>query len=234
MKLNRYDKLIWRINGALIALGGVIALILMLITGYKIFQEIFRERSITDVVNINEETRRGEYLSLRRFYRIQGTKWLVAALDAQQDYKQSYYSKSGSSTRNYLFFDTLNQSTHWLLNNNSSLILANHQLLENPTNIDGERGKVIGAVYEIVRKDSDGDIRLNSDDRKSVVFYSFQTGAYLDLLEGIDELLGVEQISSNEALIFFKDNRKNFTVSLDLLSNELSERAELPEILTGG
>jgi hypothetical protein len=229
MELNRYDRVIWRVSGTLITVGGLIAVVLMLIVGYKLFREIFRDRRVNAVVNVNEETKQNEYLSLKRFSRIQGTDWLVARLDADQNYQQAYYSKSSSSTRNYLFFDFHNRSTHWLLSDNSSLILTDHELYEDG-GVEREKRKVIGFVYEVVRKDTNGDNRLNWEDKKSLVLYRLSASRASNLLEAIDDFLGVQQFSANELLVFFRDNQKNYVISVDLASDKVSDKRELSAI----
>jgi hypothetical protein len=156
---------------------------------------------------------------------------LVAGLDAEQNNQQAYYSKSSSSsTRNYLFFDVQNRSTHWLLSNNSSLILTVQELYEDG-GIEREKRIVSGLVYGVVSKDTNGDSRLNWDDKKSLILYRLSGNGASSLLEGIDEFLGIEQSSGNEILVFFRDNQKSYVVSVELASGKLSERRELPAIL---
>jgi hypothetical protein len=226
MELGRYDKVLWRINGALIACGGLVALVLMLFAGYQILKEGLQERAVHDVVNVNEETRGSEYLSLKQFSRIQGTDWLVADLNADQGYQQAYYSKSASSTRNYLFFDIRNRTAHWMLDHHTSLILNDYEL-DADTSIEGDKRKVIGFLYEAVTKDTNGDNRLDANDKKSLIFYKLSASNGTHLLDQIDELLSFNQISPDEALVFFRDNQKNFVASLDIALGKLGERKEL-------
>jgi hypothetical protein len=110
------------------------------------------------------------------------------------------------------------------------LILTVQELYEDG-GIEREKRIVSGLVYGVVSKDTNGDSRLNWDDKKSLILYRLSGNGASSLLEGIDEFLGIEQSSGNEILVFFRDNQKSYVVSVELASGKLSERRELPAIL---
>jgi hypothetical protein len=228
MELTRVDRLVWRFNGFVIAVAGVASLLLMVIGSYKVVREVFGKRSVSSVVHVVEGRTQRQSFSLGRFSPIQGSPWLAARLEAEQEYQHSYYSKSGSSCRNYLFFDTRNNSSKWLLPNNSSLILTNHEILEDLSMVDREERKILGVLYEVINGDTNADGRLDFDDKKSFILYRLSDGEAVSLLDGLDMFLGLHQNSTNEVVIFFRENQRNFFTSLNVATGTLSEKKELP------
>ena len=97
---------------------------------------------------------------------------LVQALPAEQKSDRSYYSKSSSSVRNYLFYNQTDSTSHWLLESNNWLILNKHTI---HAGINKEKKYVVGFLYEIVKRDTNNNGRLDYDDIKSVYYSRFES-----------------------------------------------------------
>jgi hypothetical protein len=234
MELNRVERSIWRFNGIVIAAAGVMAIIVMVFVSYKIAREVFGRRSVSSVVNVVQERTHRESLSLSRFSRIQGSSLVAAQLEAEQEFQSSYYSKAGSSSRNYLFFDTSSKTSHWLLPTNSSLILTNHEILEDTSKVNREERKIVALLYEVVSKDTNADGRLDFNDKKSLTLYRVSDGRVGTVLDNFDMFLGLTQSSWSDLTIFFRDNEKVFFAHIDVTLGTLAEKTELATNLSPG
>lgn len=228
MELTRIERLMWRFNGAVIAVAGLIALCLMVFAGYKGVRALFGTRRVHSVVNIVEGRTQKETFLLGVFFPIPGSPWLASRLEAEQEFQQSYYSKSGSSTRNWLFFDTRNNSSQWLLPDNSSVILTDREIVLNPAGKEKDDRTVVGFLYDIVSNDTNSDGRLDFNDHRALMLYRLSDGKARSVLEGIDVVLGVHQNSSTQAVIFYRHAQKEFFALLNLESGEVGEKKELP------
>jgi hypothetical protein len=83
---------------------------------YRIYQGLFRERNVFDVVNLesnNGNLQQQMYLGV--FEPLNGTPYLIAAISSQQNYRQTYYDKEALSIRNFLFFDASNKTGRKLI-----------------------------------------------------------------------------------------------------------------------
>lgn len=229
---------------------GIIVLLVILVPaafiGYRMFKgAVFPKVDKSAVAKVNQVTGEKEYLALDRFYRIQGTSLLSAGLAARTGVKDIYYSSYGSKIRNYLFYNIDSGESRWLLPKHSSLFSQSHQLLKNPDarnkGVDhdwqrnqkvfkDENAEVVSIVYEAILSDSNKDGRLGNEDKKSVLFVNLAQGKVLTILENVDDVLGVEQKSAEDTLIFFTDSHKNFVSTVNSITGQVSEKTELPAI----
>ena len=227
MELSRFERITWRINAVVILVCGLLAFAVLLIVGYRLLQDIFRTRVASSIVNVNPETQESESLRLSAFTRIPGTELLAAQLAASQEYRQSYYSKSGSSTRNYLFLDAKTKATNWLLNANGSLIVNDEQLYADPT-IESSKRMTSAILYEVVKRDSNRDSRLSGADQLTIMLFPIASKHVVELLTISGEVFGIQQLSSNEVLIFYRNGFDHFAATLDIAAAKIVAQNPLP------
>ena len=224
--MNKFDRIVWRINGLLILCVGVVGGLVLLYASYEIFQNKTRDRNVGDIVNVNKETQKKEHLFLGSFSRIEGRDLFLCPLLAEQEYDQSYYSKSATSVRNYLFFDQADTTGRWLLESNNWLIHRRHQIYEN---YGDEKKEITQAFfYEIVKTDTNGDGILNSDDSKAIYISSFDgTDIHIVLGETTD-ILGINQIDEKKSIIFFSKDQTSRAVVVDNFTGKILKNTALP------
>lgn len=221
-----FDKLLWRVNGLFIALVCIGTFLFMSYAGYNILKETFRTRPTRGIVNVEQDVKERESLSLGSFQQLRNTPVLLSDLVAEQGYSQSYYSKSSSSVRNYFFYNMDTGQEKWLLDNNSSLILTFHEVFVDPE-LKTEEQTVSALIYEVVTSDIDDDERLTNRDSKDLLYYRLDSSMASTVLHNVDKVLNVKQISRDEALIFYYSDQKNFVVSLDLESGKTKDKKEI-------
>lgn len=56
MEDNKFFKLVWRFNGLLISVAGILAIGVLLFAVYQIFKDVTRDRNTQNIVNIEESS----------------------------------------------------------------------------------------------------------------------------------------------------------------------------------
>jgi hypothetical protein len=158
---------IWRANAIIILAAGALSLIVLMFGFVYIAKEIVSERDVRAVVNTDAEQRIQESLSVGRATKIIGHPWLLVALESDQRYDQTYFSKSAVAARNYGFVSASGKP-RWLYPHNQFLIVDATQLpgveyyeQENPTAL---------ISFVVVQNDSDKNERLTPQDSSVVMF----------------------------------------------------------------
>ncbi|HEY7544492.1 MAG TPA: hypothetical protein VID27_06405, partial [Blastocatellia bacterium] len=106
---------------------------------------------------------------LGRFERLKGSDYLMAPL--YSDEKNGEYSFSGGSlpvVRNYMFVNSADKSSRWLIASGDCLILEQKKLplVDERDRVDQPAAKWI--YYELVNRDTDQDKFLTYKDRRTI------------------------------------------------------------------
>ena len=224
--MNRFDKVVWRINGILILSVGVFACLALLFSLFSMYQGSKRDREVGEIVTINEETQKKEYLFLGSFQKVEGQGFFICPLVASQKYDRLYYSKSASSIRNYLFFNPSDTSSRWLLESNHWLINAKHPIYKNFS--DDEASVINRYVYEIVKKDTNGDEKLNHDDLKTIYISNYDGTNLIIVIEATDDVMGIHQIDDQSTIIFHRQDGNAQAFIIDNMSGSMTKKTDLP------
>ena len=224
--MNRFDRIIWRINGILILVVGLAAGCVLFFASYGMLKSKPVDKKAGNVVNVNEETQKEEYLFLGSFSKIKGRGIFICPLNADKKHERSYYSKSASSVSNYLFFNPEDTSSHWLLKSNNWRIIDRQPIYEN---IYTDKSKIVDSFfYEMVRKDTNNDGVLDQDDKKAVYRSDFNGNRLMIVLEETHDILGIKQIDDGNSVIFHLKDEKNEAVVVDNVSGKIVKRSALP------
>jgi hypothetical protein len=217
---SRFWRIIQAANSLIFFSFGLLALLVLGFAAYKIVQDTFyRERSAASVVNTEAPVAAETEFNLNPFMPLAGTSYLMASYQASQTYQQSYYSKSTSSARNYLFFNTDTASTHWLVPKNEWLFLRSEQINNYQAATKSE--KVVGLWYEVVKTDTNNDRRLTEFDRKVLALSDASGENYKELLPNVDQVIGSHKQGANTLFWFYKASGKTFVAKVDLPTRTL-------------
>lgn len=228
MEENKFFRYVWRFNGLILMIAGVLGIGVLAFAGYQIFAEIARERDVRTIVNVQEENDIKEKWQLGYMSKIQGSPYVMIPLNSDQRYAQSYYSKSSSSTRNYLFINSKNNDKHWLFNTNQYLVVDSEFLSENEYNSDEREIRAI--LYKMVKSDTDNDKRLTSKDLLTIGMSLPNGKEYKEILEGIDVFVGQRLLDPNTLLIVFQKDGVGYSANVNLPGFVVTDETELPKV----
>lgn len=228
MEESKFFKYVWRVNGLILLVAGILAIGVLAFAGYKIYSESTRDRNTRNIVNIQEESEIKEEWRLGRISETQGTPYVMVPLNSDQSYAQSYYSKSTSSARNYLFIDSKNNEQKWLFQNNKYLIADTDMLSEH--GYDKEERNIRAILYQIIKQDTDKDNRLTSKDLKTISISKPNGDGYKELIEGVDVFVGHRTVDENTLLIVFQKQGVGYSAKISLSDLAISNEQELPKV----
>jgi hypothetical protein len=217
MELNKFDRIVWRINGVVIlavvglsVIGLCIGILVAILGGFNRHQN-----TRLDINHVNEQTKKEELLKLGRFDKINGREMFLSPSTIDQDGKlSSYDSRSSYETRNYLFFNGKDSSLKWLLRTQDSLVEEKFEIGEGLVGAElvdtsytpTDRLKVVNGFIFVIVKDSNGDGVINKKDLRSVAFTSYDGNGFKIVLEQVDVVSDVKQHTPQSAFIFYKKN----------------------------
>ena len=227
----RLFRLIWRCNAVLIFLAGVLGVLIVAFSAYRIVQDLFFEpRQRTHIVNVDETNEIQPEWRLGRAQRLAGRSILYAPLYSDQAYRQVYYSKSTQSVRNYLFLSGRDGSMHWLLPGIDQLIAETHELAPQPY---GEQQQIEAIFYVLVTQDTNQDERLTIDDQKILAISDSTGRRYTVIKENVQQFIGVEMLDDHEVSVVYESGEKGYWASVSLPDFTLLAERVVPELQTG-
>lgn len=225
--MNKFDRIVWRINGILILGVAVLICIGVLLSIGNPFFRKTKDREANDIVNVNTETKKKEYLNLGEFEKIEERDFFYSPLYADKEGARSYYSKSSSTIRNYLFFDVSKTSSHWLLESHSWRITQTNNIYIE-LNDKCKSSIIKGFAFEIVKADSNDDGVLNYEDQSSIYISDYSGKNLKVVIEDANDILGIEQSDNDSIVVFFIKDGKNIANIVDINSGKILKSTVLP------
>ncbi len=228
MENSQFFKQVWRINGIIIMVAGLLAIGVLVFAAYQIFKETVRERGVNGIVNIEASTEVKEKWQLGYLSSIQGTPFVMIPLSSDQQYSQSYYDKSASSIRNYLFINKQENQQHWLLNSNEHLIIKADVLSESTGS--GQEVAALAILYTVITSDTNNDDRLTAKDLKNVAISQPGGQAYREVLQGIDRMVGYSLTGKESLMLVYQRDDIGYVVTISLTDFSMSKETALPKV----
>ena len=228
---NKFFKYVWRFNAFVIAGAAILCILLGGFAAMKIFIDETRERHVTNVVNVGEQTKVKDKFVLGYPYTIEGTDYVRVPLYRDESYDMSYYSKSrGGNEVNYLFMNSGNGENKWLMQATNQLFISDIVLLEKLKTSRDENNKAVGVVYALVEKDTNGDNRLSDKDAITIGTSSLDGSSYKKLIENIDRLYALKQIADNKVIVLYQKNKNTMSEVYEVPSMKKVSGTPIPKV----
>jgi len=228
MNENRFFRFVWRFNGIILMVAGMLSIFALLIGGYSFIRNTTRERDTRNIVNVQGDATIEEKWQLGHMSPIEGGPYVMIPLHSDQKYAQSYYSKSSSSARNYLFINSQNNKKHWLFDTNQYLI-ADISLLSEKE-FRAEKRNIRAILYRVVKRDTNRDKRLTDDDLQDIALSRPNGKGYKEILNGIDVFIGQWLIDEDMLLIVYQRKGIGYSANVTLSDFRLLNESELPKV----
>ena len=180
-----------------------------------------------NMVNVEENRLIDSEWTLGGFRQIGKSGFMMASVHAKQEYNVGFGSgKEASSHRNYIFINTTDKSTRWLLPTNQYLFLSANDIKE----AESPDSKVIGIQYRIVKDDTDEDGRLTQNDKVAFGLSDIDGSNFTEVISGIDEFLSNEQPAPDTLLLIYRSDGKNLLSEIKISEKKVIQTKELPKI----
>jgi hypothetical protein len=176
---------------------------------------------------------------LSTFQQIEGTDYLMAQISANPearessgnplDWIRSGYSYSGFTTHNFVFFDLETETVHRLLPNNDNAILQTTGFPTpqyDPSQPDEPNPPIEWWLYTIVKGDTDGNGRMDYDDKLTLGVSDVGGNGYADLIADVDGVLG-QIYQDNILFVIYNANEKNHIAKINLPAREVVTTIEM-------
>lgn len=225
MEENKFFKLVWRFNGLIISIAGVLSVGLLAFGTYKLFQDVTRERTTRNIVNIEENAEIKENWKLGQFSEINNGSILMIPLHSDQSFNRAYFSKSSNSTRNYLFINTETSEERWLFNHTNFLIERSDRLRLGDYS---SKEPIVAILYQLVKLDSDHDNRLSAEDLTTIAITNPDGSAYEELIKEVELIVDHTLLNENELFLIYQKGGLSYSTVLNLSSRELTKNHQLP------
>jgi len=231
LRSNRFFRNLWRFNAIAIAVTTIVVVLLSASLAWSIFGETTRTRRVTNVVNVGEQEKVSEEFSLGAPVALAGTPYVRVPLVRGQAYPGSYYLKrSEQNVVNYLFLNTAGSESRWLFERANQLIIEGQTLFDKAKFLPNDARIVVGMVYVIIDKDSNGDNRLNEKDAVSLATSDLDGNNYRKLIESIEQLYSVQQIADDKVLVLYQKDKQSFSQLYSLPGMLPLKQAIIPKV----
>ena len=227
MQENKFFRLVWRFNGLVISVVGILAIGVLLFVAYKLFQDVTRERTTQDIVNIEKNAKIEENWRLGQFSKIKNENILMIPLYSDQSYDRAYFSKSSNSTRNYLFVNTSTSEQKWLFSHTDYLIERTDKLRLG----DYDSQEDIAAIlYQLVKLDSNNDNRLSPNDLTTIAITKPDGSEYKELIKEVELIVDYSLLNEKELFMVYQKDGAFYSVTLNLENYKLTNKTQLPKV----
>jgi hypothetical protein len=190
-------------------------------------------------------------LQLGAFQELAGSDYLMAEVSSSSS-RDEYIKGSreaGGYTRNFLFVNVVDQSSHMLFPSNDLLVLSSENLTskaeakppanppappqsadQTPEKAEKKDGNAVKWIcYRVVKGDTDNDKRLSANDLMTIALSDVSGLNYTELLSDVRAVL--HQTRRADALIFiYTANGKNQIAEINLQTKQLVSSKPLREI----
>jgi|ERR1700719_4837603 len=205
--MNRFDRILWRINGVLFLALLVFGLLPLLwnLGGWRSHRPL--HENAPAIVSESQGTHEKELLHLGAPSRVTGTSIFRIQISSEATSRGSSFSKGGypSCVRNYLFVDYSDLSSWWLFETFDHAILKEHDLR---AKLDGDYRPVISTVFEVATTDTNGDQRITEDDQVAAFFSTADGKKPIEIVSPSDRILSVDQVTNDQVLIVYQRGTK--------------------------
>jgi len=227
MEENKFFKLVWRFNGLIISVAGVLAVAVLVFVTYKLFHDVTRDRATRNIVNIEENADIKENWRFGQLSKLNDNKTLMLPLYSDQSFDRAYFSKSSNSTRNYLFINIATSEKKWLFDHTNYLIERSDKLREGDYSSDKP---VIAILYQLVQLDSDQDNRLSASDLSTIAITNPDGSGYKELIKEVEKIVDHILLNQTELFLIYQKAGMSYSAILNLKSFEMNKAEKLPRV----
>ncbi|WP_299413178.1 hypothetical protein [Acaryochloris sp. IP29b_bin.148] len=175
---------------------------------------------------------------LQAFESIPGTPYLVANIAQVKAGKSrisssEFYSRQGGGIANLVFLDSGSLESHSLFDTNQyTIVEAKQYPLDEPApNPEAKKiKKTARFVYQVLKKDTNGDKYLDSRDHRTIAISDAFGKQYVEVLTDISQLFNLQPLTGNRLLVVYVKNGTKMVSIIDLSQRKVIQTSNLTKL----
>lgn len=199
MKWNQWNRWIWRANGILIFLVGILGLFLGIAAGLGLLWEATRPR-FTEATSTAPEVRETSVPRLGAFNALRGTPYRLASLYIEQKIPRGLYDKKSSSTHNLLFLNVDTGTMAWAFPKSDLNILSAESVEWNEVSM--------GVILVTVGEDTNNDGFLTRSDTQTLWFVPPKGSPVVELRTGLSGVTNYFLTAAERGFVVYSQNNR--------------------------
>jgi hypothetical protein len=149
----------------------------------------------------------------------------------QQWQRDSYLSKEAAATRNYIFVNADDKTSHYLLPNNDRMVLELTPLRRGGGMDTVNSSKPVQWLYcRVVTADTNHDGRLTDDDGYTIAFANADGSHYQEVTRPVNAILGQARPTDDRLLLFYTSGGRHLVSEINIRERRLTTTRELPRL----
>ncbi|CAG0949411.1 hypothetical protein BURK2_00101 [Burkholderiales bacterium] len=233
MEESRFFRWIARINavGLLLCFTGLLGFIV-----FTVLREFLFAPAPVATTNLASDPQGKEKWSLGEARHLQGTGLIYLPLISERRSIEAPSAASGLKfagsagfripARNLLFVHPESGAMAWLFKDNSQLLTRVEELRL----FHSEKTTVEALLYHVVRRDSNGDGRLNAEDLADLALSSPDGARFAVVATAVERALGAELTSRGTVQLFYQSAGKASVASIRASDLAVLSRRDIPAV----
>jgi len=226
---NRFFKFVWRFDGIIFMITGVLALIIIAVSGYQLVNSLKRGKDTRETLNIAGNVNTDKQINLGEITDIENTDYIMIPLQSPQNSQKFSSCSSEYRILNILFVNKQNNMGKWLFGNNDHSILL-HELLSEKDDCDSDPKIIRAILYEVVNKDTNGDNIVSEDDKKIIALSSSSGDNYKEILSGLDSFIGHKVLDKDTLFLVYQKQGMGYAATVSLSDFSITNQRLLPKV----
>jgi hypothetical protein len=230
---DRFFRGVWRFNAFAIAGATVLFIGLILFVAASFIYDQARPHRVTNVVNVGAQEAVSNAFSLGTPGAISGTPYVQLSLIRGQSSGGSgslYPKRSDLNVVNFLFVNVSTNEPRWLFEGVGQLIIDSYPMFNRMKAASDDARTVVGRLYIVVDKDTNGDQRLSEHDAVALAASAADGTGYRKLIEGIEQVYSVQQVAEDKALVLYLKDKQTFSQLFSLPGMQPLKQAIIPKV----
>ncbi len=222
----KYDRILWRINGLILLLAGIGLLFGMLYIGVMILRDFGRNHRRPDLVTVDQATQKKEFLRLGYGRPLAGGQYVLIPLTTSSDGSTSFSYKGTRSgdEKNYLVVNKIDKTLSWVWSDSKISILRSEVVHKE---ISNDKPIAKGLWIQVVSKDRDQNEKLEEEDGIDLLYYDLASQEKAPILENLDRVASIEQINADELMILFIREGSGYWTTFNARTNKTSSESPI-------
>jgi len=233
MKIDKFFKWVWNINGLILLIG---ASILTIIIAYQLTKDFFREEArSTQTLSLAEDSKGEENWSLGYPEYIEGSDYYYLPLESDTKEVETkskvynLYSSGYSATRakNVIFLNSITNDSTWLFESVKQIIINMNAL---PFRMENDQVVTKAIYYEVINNDTNKDGVFDINDKRTFSLTKDDGSSYSEIISGYNSIVKASLNKDGKLFVVYINNDEVHSMLIELDEFTVIDQKQLPKV----